>query len=49
MYEPEYCNNASDDIYSLGIRLIEDRECCDMIDYNNIYRISILKVCNPRI
>ena len=44
--DPEY-DNDKDDIYSLGIHLINDHNCTDKSDFNKIYRVLILEVCSP--
>jgi hypothetical protein len=44
--DPEF-DNDNDDIYSLGIHLINDHNCIDKSDFNKIYRVLILEVCSP--
>ena len=45
-FASEY-DNDDDDIYSLGIHLINEHNCKDKSDFNNIYRVLILEVCSP--
>ena len=37
-----------DDIYSLGVHLINEHDCTDKSDFNCHYRVLILEVCSPR-
>ena len=40
-------DNDNDDVYSLGLHLINDHSCSDKSDFNSIYRVLILEVCSP--